>query len=113
VLPVRRLAKNGLDAWAEVIAHDYEGTVAKEETSLYEAGPTRRWLKSEAARVYQRRGPLAAADQHSTDRSVLGQRVAAVGSRASRAGRRAYVNRATGMAVSSRAEKLSRPELRA
>jgi bifunctional non-homologous end joining protein LigD len=45
VLPVRRLAKNGFEAWAEVIAHDYEGLVAKEETSLYEAGPTRLWLK--------------------------------------------------------------------
>jgi bifunctional non-homologous end joining protein LigD len=45
VLPVRRLAKNGFEAWAEVIAHDYEGLVAKEETSPYEAGPTRRWLK--------------------------------------------------------------------
>ena len=45
VLPVRRLAKNGFEAWAEVIAHDYEGLVAKEEVSLYEAGPTRRWLK--------------------------------------------------------------------
>jgi bifunctional non-homologous end joining protein LigD len=45
VLPVRRLAKNGFAAWAEVIAHDYEGLVAKEEASLYEAGPTRRWLK--------------------------------------------------------------------
>src|SRR5215468_392545 len=37
VLPVRRLAKNGYDAWAEVIAHDCEGLVAKEESSLYEA----------------------------------------------------------------------------
>jgi bifunctional non-homologous end joining protein LigD len=45
VLPVRRLAKNGFEAWAEVIAHDCEGLVAKEETSLYEPGPTRRWLK--------------------------------------------------------------------
>jgi len=45
VLPVRRLAKNGFEAWAEVIAQDYEGLVAKEEASLYEAGPTRRWLK--------------------------------------------------------------------
>src|SRR5215469_2986131 len=48
VLPVRRLAKNGYEAWAEVIARDYEGLVAKEEASLYEAGPTRRWLKGEA-----------------------------------------------------------------
>src|SRR5499433_159354 len=45
VLPVRRLAKNGFEAWAEVIAHDYEGLVAKDEASLYEPGPTRRWLK--------------------------------------------------------------------
>ena len=45
VLPVRRLARNGFEAWAEVIAHDYEGLVAKDEASLYEAGPTRRWLK--------------------------------------------------------------------
>ena len=45
VLPVRRLPKNGFEAWAEVIAHDYEGLVAKEEASLYEPGPTRRWLK--------------------------------------------------------------------
>jgi ATP-dependent DNA ligase len=28
VLPVRRLAKNGFEAWAEVIAHDDEGLVA-------------------------------------------------------------------------------------
>ena len=45
VLPVRRLSRNGFEAWAEVIAHDFEGLVAKDETSLYEAGPTRRWLK--------------------------------------------------------------------
>jgi len=45
VLPVRRLAKNGFEAWDEVIARDYEGLVAKDESSLYEAGPTRRWLK--------------------------------------------------------------------
>ena len=45
VLPARRLASNGFEAWAEVIAHDFEGLVAKEEASLYEAGPTRRWLK--------------------------------------------------------------------
>jgi len=45
VLPVRRLAPNGFEAWSEVIARGYEGLVAKDETSLYEAGPTRRWLK--------------------------------------------------------------------
>src|SRR5262245_21461548 len=36
VLPVRRLASNGFEAWSEVIAHDYEGLVAKDEASLYE-----------------------------------------------------------------------------
>jgi ATP-dependent DNA ligase len=45
VFPVRRLARNGFEAWSEVVAHDYEGLVAKDEVSLYEAGPTRRWLK--------------------------------------------------------------------
>jgi hypothetical protein len=45
VLPVRRLAKNGFEAWSEVIGRDYEGLVAKDEASLSEAGPTRRWLK--------------------------------------------------------------------
>ena len=45
VWPVRRLASNGFEAWSEVIAHDYEGLVAKEEASSYEAGPTPRWLK--------------------------------------------------------------------
>src|SRR5262245_34917387 len=45
VLPVRRLAKNGFDAWSEVIARECEGYVAKDEMSLYEPGATRRWLK--------------------------------------------------------------------
>jgi ATP-dependent DNA ligase len=27
------------------VAHDYEGLVAKDKASLYEAGPMRRWLK--------------------------------------------------------------------
>ena len=38
VLPVRRLARNGFEAWSEVVAHDYEGYVAKDESGLYEAG---------------------------------------------------------------------------
>src|SRR5262249_41899874 len=45
VLPVRRLARNGLEAWSEVIARECEGLVAKDEASLYEGGPTLRWLK--------------------------------------------------------------------
>ena len=42
---MRRLASDGLEAWTQVIARDYEGYVAKDEASLHEAGPTRRWLK--------------------------------------------------------------------
>ena len=45
VLPVRRLAPDGLEAWAQVIERGYEGYVAKDEASAYEPGPTRRWLK--------------------------------------------------------------------
>src|SRR5262249_54857797 len=61
VLPVRRLAKNGFEAWADVIAHDYEGLFAKEDASRYEAGPMRRWLKvkqkgwTDAEDVWRRR----------------------------------------------------------
>jgi bifunctional non-homologous end joining protein LigD len=44
VLPVTT-ARNGFEAWSEVVARDYEGYVAEDESSLYEAGPTRRWLK--------------------------------------------------------------------
>ena len=29
----RRLASNGLKAWAQVLEHDYEGLVAKDEVS--------------------------------------------------------------------------------
>jgi len=49
VLPVRRLADNGLDAWAEVLAHGWEGLVAKDPASLYIGGPTLRWLKVKQA----------------------------------------------------------------
>jgi bifunctional non-homologous end joining protein LigD len=45
VLPARRLATNGLDAWAQVVGNGYEGYVAKEEASSYSGGPTRSWLK--------------------------------------------------------------------
>jgi len=45
VLPVRRLGPDGLKAWSLVIERGYEGYVAKDEASLYEAGPTRHWLK--------------------------------------------------------------------
>jgi bifunctional non-homologous end joining protein LigD len=45
VLPVRRLAANGLDAWAQVVGHGYERLVAKDEATAYEGGPARRWVK--------------------------------------------------------------------
>jgi hypothetical protein len=35
VLPVRRLAANGLDAWAQVVGNGYEGYVTKDEASGY------------------------------------------------------------------------------
>ena len=42
---MRRLAADGLDAWAEVVERGYEGLVAKDEASAYESGRTTRWLK--------------------------------------------------------------------
>jgi bifunctional non-homologous end joining protein LigD len=45
VFAVRRLAPDGLAAWKQVIERRYEGYVAKDEASVYEVGPTRRWLK--------------------------------------------------------------------
>jgi bifunctional non-homologous end joining protein LigD len=45
VFPVRRLAADGLEAWKQVVERGYEGYVAKDETSVYEGGPTRQWLK--------------------------------------------------------------------
>ncbi len=45
VLPARRLADDGLEAWQEVIARGYEGLVAKDPTSPYVGGRTLKWLK--------------------------------------------------------------------
>jgi bifunctional non-homologous end joining protein LigD len=45
IFPVRRLAADGLAAWAQVVERGYEGLVAKDENGAYEQGPTRRWLK--------------------------------------------------------------------
>jgi ATP-dependent DNA ligase len=45
VFPVRRLAADGLEAWAQVVERGYEGLVAKDEASVYEGGPMRRWLQ--------------------------------------------------------------------
>ena len=45
VFPVRRLARDGLAAWQQVVERGFEGYVAKDEVSTYEGGATRRWLK--------------------------------------------------------------------
>ena len=45
VLPVRRLAPDGLEAWKEVLRAGYEGLVAKDPKSPYVGGRTLKWLK--------------------------------------------------------------------
>jgi bifunctional non-homologous end joining protein LigD len=49
VLPARRLADNGLDAWAQVLERGYEGLVGKDEASPYVDGRTLSWLKVKVA----------------------------------------------------------------
>jgi ATP-dependent DNA ligase len=45
IFPARRLAANGLEAWAQVVERGYEGYVAKDESSTYLGGRTLSWLK--------------------------------------------------------------------
>jgi bifunctional non-homologous end joining protein LigD len=45
ILPARRLADNGLDAWAQVLGSGWEGYVAKDQLSPYRGGVTRSWVK--------------------------------------------------------------------
>ena len=45
VLPARRLADNGLEAWVQVLEGGYEGLVGKDEASPYVEGRTLTWLK--------------------------------------------------------------------
>src|SRR5262249_13727560 len=45
LLPARRLADDGLKAWQQVIESRYEGLVAKDATSAYQAGRTLTWVK--------------------------------------------------------------------
>jgi bifunctional non-homologous end joining protein LigD len=45
VLPVRRLADDGLAAWQQVVERGYEGLVAKDPESRYVGGRTLKWLK--------------------------------------------------------------------
>jgi ATP-dependent DNA ligase len=50
LLPVRRLADDGLAAWAEVLARGFEGLVAKDPAAPYTAGRTLAWLKVKVPR---------------------------------------------------------------
>jgi bifunctional non-homologous end joining protein LigD len=50
ILPARRLADDGLTAWAEVLARGYEGLVAKDPASPYLGGRTLKWLKVKQAK---------------------------------------------------------------
>ena len=45
LLPARRLAEDGLKAWAQVVERGYEGLVAKDPASPYRSGRTVAWLK--------------------------------------------------------------------
>ena len=45
LLPARRLADDGLKAWAQVVERGYEGLVAKNLASPYGGGMTLAWLK--------------------------------------------------------------------
>jgi bifunctional non-homologous end joining protein LigD len=45
ILPVRRLAPDGLEAWKEVLRAGWEGLVAKDPASPYVGGRTLKWLK--------------------------------------------------------------------
>ena len=45
LFPARRLAQNGLEAWAQVSESGYEGLVGKDEGSAYREGRTLFWLK--------------------------------------------------------------------
>jgi bifunctional non-homologous end joining protein LigD len=45
LLPVRRLADDGIKAWRQVLGHGWEGLVAKDPGSPYAGGRTLKWLK--------------------------------------------------------------------
>jgi bifunctional non-homologous end joining protein LigD len=45
ILPARRLAPNGLEAWTEVLARGYEGLVGKDPASPYVGGRSLKWRK--------------------------------------------------------------------
>ena len=45
IFSARRLAANGLEAWAQVVERGYEGLVGKDDASPYRGGRTLSWLK--------------------------------------------------------------------
>ena len=45
LLPARRLADDGLKAWAQVLERGYEGLVPKDPASPYRGGRSLAWLK--------------------------------------------------------------------
>jgi bifunctional non-homologous end joining protein LigD len=45
ILPARRLAPDGLEAWTQVTERGYDGLVGKDEASPYREGRTLSWLK--------------------------------------------------------------------
>jgi bifunctional non-homologous end joining protein LigD len=45
IFPTRRLPVDGLEAWELVKKHGYEGLVAKDDDSRYQAGESRSWVK--------------------------------------------------------------------
>ena len=53
VLPVRRLADDGREAWKQVLAHGWEGLVTKDPQSLYVGGRTLKWLKVKQAKYLE------------------------------------------------------------
>ena len=62
VLPVRRLADDGLKAWQEVLEHGYEGLVAQDPAKPCIVGRTLKWLKVSGGSIASRsvaggRGP--------------------------------------------------------
>jgi len=62
VLPARRLADNGLEAWAQVLARGYEGLVGKDEASAYVEGRTAFLAQGEGAALPRGRAGVGAED---------------------------------------------------
>jgi hypothetical protein len=62
----RRLAPNGLEAWAEVLGRGYERLVGKDEAAPYRGGRTLSWLKV--------RQPVGCPDRRAAALAALAER---------------------------------------